>query len=260
MYQTIQYVQDGPVATLRLNRPQVFNALNNQIKTELRDAFEQLHSDTSIRVVVLTGEGNAFCSGQDLKAARLEMDGKPYSEAIRTYYNPLITAMRGLDKPIVCRLNGIAAGAGCSLALACDIIVASEQAYLSELFVGIGLIMDSGSTHFLPRIVGRLKAFELATMGTRIGARDALALGLVNEVAADDLLDDAVQRYVDYYANAPSVAIGLIKGMLNDASSLSLEEMLELEAKNQDIAAASQDHAEGIQAFMEKRKPVFTGK
>ena len=187
------------------------------------------------------------------------MNGSAYSEAVRTYYNPLIMAMHTLKKPIICGLNGIAAGAGCSLALACDIIVASEQSYLSELFVGIGLIMDSGSTYFLPRIVGRPKAFELATMGTRVGPREALALGLVNEVVPDDQLEAAVQRYVDYYAHAPTVAVGLIKQMLNQAGQLTLEEMLELEATNQDLAAATNDHAEGIRAFTEKRTPTFNG-
>ena len=210
--------------------------------------------------MVLTGEGPAFCSGQDLKAAQTELEGTTYSEAIRTYYNPLIRAMRALNKPIVCGLNGIAAGAGCSLALACDIIVASEQSYLSELFVGIGLIMDSGSTFFLPRIVGQLKAFELATMGTRVGAREALALGLVNEVVPDDQLNEAIQRYTHYYSRAPTVAVGLIKNMLNQAGQLTLDEMLELEAHHQDLAAATADHAEGIRAFAEKRVPEFSGK
>ena len=259
MYHEIKYSHNGPVATITLNRPAVFNALNNALKTELRDVFEHLQEDASIRVVVLTGEGEAFCSGQDLKAARAEMGEQSYSEAVRTYYNPLIVAMRDLDKPIICGLNGIAAGAGCSLALACDIIVATEQSYLSELFIGIGLIMDSGSTYFLPRLVGRLKAFELATMGTRVGAREALALGLVNEVVLDDQLEKAVQRYTNYYANAPTVAVGLMKRMLNQAGHLSLEEMLELEASNQDIAAATHDHTEGIRAFLEKRTPIFKG-
>ncbi len=257
MHQHLTMHHDGPVATVTLNRPAVFNALNNGIKTELRSVFEALHENAEVRVVVLTGAGNAFCSGQDLKAAQTEMDGKPYSEAIRTYYNPLILAMRRLNKPIICRLNGIAAGAGCSLALACDIIVASEEAYLSELFIGIGLIMDSGSTHFLPRIVGSLKAFELATMGTRVGASEALLLGLVNEVVPHAQLDEAVQRYVNHYANAPTVAVAVIKEMLNQAGQLSLEEMLELEAKNQDIAATTADHAEGIRAFIEKEKTYF---
>ncbi len=259
MYQYLNFSHEGALATVTLNRPAVFNALNNGIKTELRTVFEQLHHNQEVRVVVLTGQGNAFCSGQDLKAAQNEMEGKPYSEAIRTYYNPLILAMRKLNKPIICRLNGIAAGAGCSLALACDLIVASEEAYLSELFVGIGLIMDSGSTYFLPRIVGRLKAFELATMGTRVGASEALLLGLVNEVVPHAQLNEAVQRYVDYYANAPTVAVAVMKEMLNQAGQLSLEQMLELEAQNQDIAATTADHAEGIRAFAEKRKPIFNG-
>ena len=260
MYQEIKYSHDGPVATIKLNRPAVFNALNDPIKVELRDVFEHLQKDASIRVVVLTGEGKAFCSGQDLKSAKTEIEGTAYSQAIRTYYIPMIMAMRNLNKPIICGLNGLAAGAGCSLALACDLIVASEESYLSELFIGIGLVMDAGSTFFLPRVVGQFKAFELATMGTRVGAREALALGLVNEVVPGEQLEEAIQRYTNYYANAPTVAVGLIKNLLNQAGHRTLEEMLEREAENQDVAAATQDHAEGMRAFAEKRAPRFTGK
>lgn len=260
MYQNIKYhIQQG-LATITLNRPEVYNALNNTIKSELQDAFKKVNEDKTVRVVVLTGEGNAFSSGQDLKAARLELKGKKYSEAIRTYYNPLIMSMRNLEKPVICRLNGIAAGAGCSLALACDLIIASEEASLAELFVGIGLIMDSGSTYFLPRLVGSQKAFELATMGTRISAKEACHIGLINRVVPAEQLDEVVQQYIDYYLHAPTVAVGLIKRLLNESVQRPLEEVLEFEAQWQDIAAATQDHQEGIQAFLEKRKPDFQGK
>ncbi len=260
MYQYIQYNSQQGVATILLNRPEVFNALNNGIKLELQQAFCQAEEDTTIRVVVLTGNGKAFSSGQDLKAARTEMQGQSYAEAIRQYYNPLIVRMREMEKPILCKLNGIAAGAGCSLALACDMIIASEQAVMTELFVGIGLIMDSGSTFFLPRLVGSQKAFELATMGTRLSAWEALSLGLVNQVVPEDQLDDAVQQYAQYYLNAPTRAVGIIKNLLNQSHHRSLEEVLELEAQWQDVAAATEDHQEGISAFLEKRKPNFHGR
>lgn len=260
MYQYIQYNNHQGLVTISLNRPEVYNALNNGIKLELQKAFQQAEEDHAVRVVVLTGTGRAFSSGQDLKAAKTEMQGHAYSEAIRHYYNPLIMRMREMEKPVICKLNGIAAGAGCSLALACDMIIASEDATLSELFVGIGLIMDSGSTFFLPRLVGSQKAFELATMGTRLSAQEALALGLVNKVVPEDQLDAAVQQYVQYYLNAPTRAVGMIKKLLNQSYNSSLEEVLEQEAQWQDVAAATEDHQEGIQAFLEKRKPHFKGR
>ncbi len=259
MYQHIQYNEQPGVVTLTLNRPEVYNALNNAIKSELIRAFTDIEENKAVRVVVITGAGKAFSSGQDLKAAQTEMQKKKYSEAIRTYYNPLIMKMRELEKPIICRLNGIAAGAGCSLALACDLIIASEEASLSELFVGIGLIMDSGSTYFLPRLVGSLRAFELATMGTRISAQEAYDFGMVNRVVPVTQLDDTVQQFVAYYLKAPTVAIGLMKRLLNQSLQKPLEEMLEYEAQWQDIAAATKDHQEGIRAFLEKRKPNFSG-
>jgi 2-(1,2-epoxy-1,2-dihydrophenyl)acetyl-CoA isomerase len=168
--------------------------------------------------------------------------------------------MRNLPKPIICRLNGVAAGAGCSLALACDIIVASEEATLIEVFINIGLVPDSGSSFFLPRLTGMAKAFELCSMGNRVKAYEALQLGLVNKVCAPAELEAAVKSYTDYFANAPTKAIGLIKRMLNKSTTSTLEEMLEYEAYCQEIAGQTSDHQEGVLAFLEKRKPAFTGK
>jgi 2-(1,2-epoxy-1,2-dihydrophenyl)acetyl-CoA isomerase len=257
-FQFLKYdVADG-VAAIRLNRPEVYNALNDEITFELQDAFKQVAKDSAVRVVLLTGEGKAFCSGQDLKSGK--STERSFIDSLHKRYNPIIRAMRELPKPIVGRLNGVAAGAGCSLALACDVIVASEEASLIEVFINIGLVPDSGSSYFLPRLVGMAKAFELCSMGSKVSAREALSLGLVNQVVPMAELDDTVKRYTGYYANAPTRSIGLIKKMLNKSATSTLDEMLEYEAFCQEIAGRSADYKEGVTAFLEKRKPNFQGK
>ena len=259
MYEFIKYTIANGVATITLNRPEVYNALNNEITFELQDALKSAKKNDEVRVLVLTGEGKAFCSGQDLKASSKEPN-RSFSDSLHKRYNPIIQAIRNMPKPVICRLNGVAAGAGCSFALACDLIVAAESAKLIEVFVNIGLVLDSGSSYFLPRLVGSAKAFELATMGTRVGAKEAEAMGLINKCVADDELDSAVKTYTDYYAAAPTKAIGLMKAMLNKSQNATLSEMLEYEAYMQDIAGASHDYTEGVQAFLKKRKPNFLGK
>ena len=209
MYEFLKFENNEGVATITLNRPEVYNALNDGITYELQDALKQVAKDDSVRVVVLTGEGRAFCSGQDLKAASGQ-EKRSFIDSLHKRYNPIIRAMRNLPKPIICRLNGVAAGAGCSMALACDLIVAAEEAMMTEVFVNIGLVLDSGSSYFLPRLVGSSKAFELSTMGTRIKGKEAYEMGLVNKVVPADELDAAVKEYTDYYATAPTKAIGLM--------------------------------------------------
>ena len=168
--------------------------------------------------------------------------------------------MRSLPKPVICRLNGVAAGAGCSLALACDLIVASEEATLIEVFINIGLVPDSGSSFFLPRLVGMAKAFELCTMGSKVKAQEAMSLGLINKSVPHVQLDAEVKEYADYFATAPTKAVGLIKKMLNKSAHATLEEMLDYEAYCQEIAGSSEDYKEGVAAFLEKRKANFSGK
>ena len=258
MYQYLKLELENGIATVTLNRPEVYNAFNDGLTHELQLAFKEIKKNEEARVVVITGAGKAFCSGQDLKDAAKNPD-RVFSDSIRTRYNPLIKAVRALPKPVICRLNGVAAGAGCSLALACDIMVAAQEAVLIEVFINIGLVLDSGSSYFLPRAVGYAKAFELSTMGTRVSAQQALEWGLVNQVAPLGELDQAVAKYTDYYAQAPTKAIGLIKRMLNKSQGASLEEMLDYEAYCQDIAGSTEDHKEGVQAFMEKRTPLFKG-
>jgi 2-(1,2-epoxy-1,2-dihydrophenyl)acetyl-CoA isomerase len=258
MFETLLYEVSGHIATITLNRPESFNAFNDKQSFEMQDVWKQIEKDKNVRVVVLTGAGKAFCSGQDLKAISGQ-DKRSLSDSLYKRYNPIIRAMRNLPLPIICRLNGVAAGAGCSLALACDLIIASEQASMIEVFVNVGLVLDSGSSYFLPRVVGSLKAFELATMGSKVTAAEALQWGMVNKVVPADQLDEAVAAVANYYAAAPTKAIAMMKKMLNKSSNASLDEMLEYEAWCQEMAGRSNDYKEGVQSFVEKRKPEFKG-
>jgi 2-(1,2-epoxy-1,2-dihydrophenyl)acetyl-CoA isomerase len=258
-YTLIEFSVNEGVALIILNRPEVYNALNDEITFELQAALKTVNQDENIRVAVLTGKGKAFCSGQDLKSVTGRKDFS-YKKAIETRYNPIVRAIRNSTKPFICKLNGVAAGAGASLALCCDIIVASEDASLIQAFINIGLVPDGGSTYLLPRLVGAAKAFELATMGTKLSAREAFDLGIVNKVVPSDVLDEATRSFVEYFATAPTRTIGLIKKMLQKSITSSLDEMLEYEALCQEIAGHTPDHIEGVKAFLEKRKPSFKGK
>lgn len=258
MYEFLNYKVHEGISTISLNRPDVYNALNDTITFELQDALKKAEKDSAVRVIVLTGEGKAFCSGQDLKAARgAEM--RSFSESLMKRYNPIIRRMRHMPKPIIGRINGVGAGAGCSLALACDITVMAEEAFLVEVFINIGLVLDSGSSYFLPRLIGSAKAFELATLGSRVYGPEAVQLGLVNKAVPLNYLDDAVVEYAIYYSKAPTKAIGLMKKMLNKAGSDGLEAALEYETYCQDIAGSTQDYKEGVTAFLEKRSANFKG-
>ncbi len=249
----------GSKATITLNRPDVFNAFNDEQSYELQDALKQVAKNADVRVVVLTGAGKAFCSGQDLKAIA-SASKRDLSESLEKRYNPIIRAMRGLPKPIICRLNGVAAGAGCSLALASDIVIAADSAKLIEVFINVGLVLDSGSSYFLPRLVGSARAFEMSTMGSKISAQQAYDWGMINKVVPMEELDAAVETYVEYYAQAPTLAIGLMKKMLNKSFNSNLDTMLDYEAYCQKIAGNSDDYKEGVSAFNEKRKAEFKGR
>lgn len=257
-YETILYEVNDGIATLTLNRPDVFNAFNEQQSFDVLDALKKTEKDKSIRVLILTGAGKAFCSGQDLKSIAGSQQ-RSLSESLYKRYNPMIRTIRNIPIPVICKLNGVAAGAGCSLALASDFIIASEAATLIEVFIHVGLVLDSGSSYFLPRIVGSNRAFELSTMGGKVSATQALEWGMVNRVVKQEELDAETQKIAAYYAVAPTKAIGLIKKMLNKSFHSDLETMLQYEAYCQEIAGRSEDYKEGVSAFNEKRKAAFKG-
>ena len=194
-------IENG-IATITLNRPEVYNAFNDKLSFELQDALKECEKNKSVRVVVITGAGKAFCSGQDLKAAAAA-GNRSFKDSLEKRYNPIIRAIRNMPKPVIAKLNGVAAGAGCSLALACDMIIASEAASLVEVFINVGLVLDSGSSYFLPRLVGSSKAFELATMGTKVSAEEALQLGLVNKVVIAADLDSETQKIASLLFKCP---------------------------------------------------------
>jgi 2-(1,2-epoxy-1,2-dihydrophenyl)acetyl-CoA isomerase len=246
-------------AYITLNRPDVFNAFNDELSYALQDALKEATRNDEVRVVVITGAGKAFCSGQDLKDIS-QKENRSLRDSIDKRYNPMIKAMRNMPKPIICRLNGVAAGAGCSLALASDMIIAAENASLIEIFINVGLVLDSGSSYFLPRVVGSQKAFELATMGSKVTAKEAFEWGMISKVVPAEELDAAVETVVSFYRNAPTKAVGLMKKMLNKSFNSDLDTMLEYEAWCQEIAGNSDDYKEGVKAFNEKRKPGFVGK
>lgn len=259
MYQFLIFENTDGIARITLNRPEVHHALNPALLTELLQAIKATEADDTVRVVLLTATGNkAFCSGADLKATTVS--GKSAGELLKTYYNPLILAIRHLAKPVVCKLNGLAAGAGASLALACDVVIAHEQAYLSQIFVRIGLMPDAGATFFLPRLIGMAKAFEIATTGRNVYAGEAVQTGLINQAVPEAELDRTVEETLAHYRTAPTKAIGTIKQVLNQSFHNDLEKMLELEATNQEMLSKTADAAEGIMAFIQKRKPDYQGK
>ncbi|MBB3836950.1 2-(1,2-epoxy-1,2-dihydrophenyl)acetyl-CoA isomerase [Runella defluvii] len=259
MFEYLTYEVNDGVARITLNRPQVYNALSAGLLKEMTRAIETTAADETVRVVVITGAGDkAFCSGADLKEG---MGGaNSLGDSLRQNYNPLILAIRSLPKPIICRLNGVAAGAGCSLALACDLVIATEEAYLSQIFVNIGLMPDAGSTFFLPRLVGMQKAFEIASTGRKVSAIEAAQIGLIHKAVPASELDVELADIVSYYQNAPTRSIGAMKQVMNQAMYSTLDQMLELEATHQDQLGRTHDAAEGIMAFLQKRKAAYRGK
>lgn len=259
-FETILYTIENGIGTITLNRPDSFNAANEQLTTELQAALADARDNNNVRCVVLTGAGKAFCSGQDLKDAPKSGSKRDLTDSLQRRYNPIIRLMRDMPKPIICGINGVAAGAGLSLALAADVRIMSSSARLVEAFIGIALIPDSGATWFYPRMLGYAKAFEFATLNKPISAEQALELGMVNSIVHPKAFADALAAVAAQYASGPTQTYGFVKSLLQKGLTHSLEEMLEFEADYQQRAGDSSDYAEGVAAFIEKRSPSFTGR
>lgn len=252
-------LEDG-IKRITINRPEKRNSVDVETIELLLAAIEQSAEDES-KVVVLTGAGDAFCAGADLQAtSQSDIKNIDVTASLREHTNPTILAMRGLSKPIIARVHGPAVGVGCNYALACDILIASDQAKLGQVFIKIGLMPDGGSTYFLPRRVGYAKAFELMATGDIISATEALALGLVNRVVPFEELDTTVNAMAARLALAAPIALQKIKEGLNHGQNSDLASALDFEAVNQDACFHSDDFMEGVAAFLEKRKPNFQGK
>lgn len=259
-YQTILYTVDQAVATIRLNRPDRRNALTQEMLAELRNAVETVADDDAVRALLVTGEGPTFCAGQDLSIFTGKVEAHTVREAIVKYYKPLILSMVDLQKPIIGAINGGAAGAGASLALACDLRIMADDAYLLQAFSNIGLVPDAGSTWFMARLVGYSRAFQLCIEAERIPAARCLDLGLCNRVVPAGSLHQEALAWAHSLAQRPTLAIGWTKHALGAAVTTTLEASIHLEADLQAQAIATDDHREGVMAFVQKRPPVFRGK
>ncbi len=264
MYDNILYDVTNAICRITLNRPQVYNALSPGLIHNITSAIEAAGADEQVRVVVITGAGDkAFSSGADLKEgfANAAASGGQLAlgNSLRTTYHPMIRAIRNLPKPVIGRINGVAAGAGCSLALACDVVICADEAYFSQIFVNIGLMPDAGSTFFLPRLIGPQRAFDLCSTGRRVYGPEAAQMGLVSRSVPAAELDAAINEVVEYYASAPTRAIGAMKKVLNQSLYSDLDSQLDQEADNQDELGRSTDASEGVGAFLMKRKANFSG-
>jgi 2-(1,2-epoxy-1,2-dihydrophenyl)acetyl-CoA isomerase len=256
--ETIIYEKDKGVATITLNRPQSLNAFVPQMNQEVLEALRDGERDQEVRCFMITGAGRAFCAGQDLKGRTPEQKGS-LGASLREKYNPMIRQIRRMEKIVIAAVNGVAAGAGCNFALACDLRVASEDARFIQSFVRVGLAPDSGGSFILPRLVGVSKALELLLLGDTVDAQEAQRIGLVARVFPAAEFAASARAVAEQVARAPR-AIGLIKRAVNHANLANLENDLEYEARLQEIAGRSLDYDEGVKAFLEKRTPAFTGK
>ena len=251
---------ENQVAYITLNRPEVFNSFNREMALSLQSILDECEHNNEVRSIVITGNGKAFCAGQDLKEVTSPELNPGFKKILEEHYNPIITRIRAINKPIIAAVNGVAAGAGANIALSCDLVVASNKASFIQAFSKIGLIPDSGGSFFLPRLIGFQKATALMMLGDKVTAEEAEELGMIFKVISSESFNEEVEKLAVKLANMPTKALGLIKELLSKSMTNTLEQQLELEGKLQIKAALSEDYTEGVNAFMEKRKPIFKGK
>lgn len=257
---SIELKIENNIAYITLNRPEVYNSFNREMALRLQDTLDTCETNNEIRVIVLTGNGKAFCAGQDLKEVTTPELNPGFKKILEEHYNPIILRIRNIKKPIIAAVNGVAAGAGANIALACDIVVADENASFIQAFSKIGLIPDSAGTFFLPRLIGFQKASALAMLGDKVSAQEAERLGMIYKYVPSEEFQETIDKLALKMAKMPTKALGMIKQLFNKSMENNLEEQLALELKHQIEAAKSEDYNEGVTAFMEKRKPNFKGK
>lgn len=261
MYHTVEYVKDRQVAVISLNRPDVMNSFHQEMHVELYDAMNRAAADPEVRCIVLRGNGKGFSSGADLKSVSVdEWDSFDHGAILRDTYNRLVQRMAEIEKPILGSLHGPVFGAGLSIALGCDLRIAAANAKFSMAFIKIGLMPDAGSSFYLPRLVGLGRALEMAMLGTTLDAEEAWRIGLVNRVVPDEELEQATLQLARHLAQSPTVALGQMKRVFRQSFDHSLPDVLEAEARGQTICGKTEDHREGILAFLQKRQPEFKGR
>ena len=254
----IQFEIKEGVGKMTLNRPEKYHSFVREMALQLQDALDKCNNDKSVRAILITATGKAFCAGQDLGEAT-DPNGPDLTQIVQEHYNPIIKKIRNMEKPVVAAVNGVAAGAGASIALCCDIVVATESASFIQAFSKIGLIPDSGGTFFLPRLIGMQKAAALMMTAEPVTATDAVNMGMIYKVFSDDSFEEESWKLVSKLAVMPTKGLGLTKRLLNASYSNNFEEQLNMEDKCQTIAGNTSDFKEGIEAFFEKRKPNFKG-
>lgn len=261
-YEYVKYASEKNVGIITLNRTDVLNSFNRPMAKETQDALARCRDDENVRAILITGEGRGFSAGQDLAEAiptdRTEIPD--ISDIVRESYNPIVTLIRNIEKPVVAGVNGVAAGAGANIALSCDFVIASESASFIQAFCKIGLIPDSGGTFYLPRLVGLPRATAMMMLGEKVSAQDAFQMGMIYKVYPDNLFQDELMKFVQHLAKQATRGLGLTKKALNQAFENDFETQLLVEEKLQQQAGQTQDYHEGVKAFQEKRKPNFHGK
>lgn len=255
---SVLFHKENGVASLSLNRPEKFNSFNREMALRFQELLDQCESDDEVRCIYITGTGKAFCAGQDLSEAT-DPAGPPLEQIVREHYNPIIMRLRNIEKPIVAAVNGVAAGAGANIALACDVVLATQSASFIQAFSKIALIPDSGGTYFLPRLVGMQKALALAMLGDKVSAAEADAMGMIYKSFPDEQFEAETRKIANTLAQMPTKGLGLTKRLFNTSYNHTLVQQLDMEKDLQVEAGATADFKEGVTAFLEKRKPVFKG-